>query len=217
MKNLISELQRMILRQQHRIASLEDRLEKQNEIVLERLSQQEQQFESEIESLKSQIFILKGENEIGQREQTEIALRVRLLEKHQEEQKTMLVEVGFVSEVEKIDELTADLISQSIFPERFFNCRGSPFERIIAHLHRQSGGNVSDRGIVEITTSSVLNDRCFAKRVADLTDIEHIFVSKNEGNQWIEWKFKTGEIEPTHYSIRTHKGDTGTGHCKTGF
>jgi hypothetical protein len=41
MKDLISELQEMILRQQHRIASLEDRLGRQNEIVLERLGQQE--------------------------------------------------------------------------------------------------------------------------------------------------------------------------------
>jgi hypothetical protein len=214
MKDLISELQEMILRQQHRIASLEDRLGRQNEIVLERLSQQEQQFESEIESLKSEIIGLKSANEVRQSEETEIALRVGLLEEHEKERKKMSVEVGFVSESVQIAELKSDLISQSVLPERFFKFTGSPFEGIIAHLTREIGGNVADRGIVEITASSVWDDRYNAKYVADLTDVGHIFNSKNEGNQWIEWNFKNAEIEPTHYSIRTHSRDSGKAHLQ---
>jgi hypothetical protein len=126
----------------------------------------------------------------------------------------MSVEAGFVSDAEKIDELKADLISQSVLPERLFKCTGSPFEGIIAQLTRESGGNVADCGIVEITASSLLNDRRIPKYAADLTDVEHSFHLKNAANQWIEWKFKTGEIEPTHYSIRTHRGDTGRGHLQ---
>jgi hypothetical protein len=213
MKDLISELQAMLLKQQHRIASLENRLERQNEIVFESLSQQEQQFGSEIESLKSEIVGLEEANELRQSEQTEIALRVGLLEEHQEERKKMSVEVRFVSEAEKIVELKADLISQSVLPEQFFNCTGSPFEGTMAHLTRESGGNIADGGIVEITASSVLNDRYNAKYVADLTDIDHEFASENETNQWIEWNFKAAEIEPAHYSIRTDIG-SGGGHLQ---
>jgi hypothetical protein len=214
LKDLISELQEMILRQQHRIASLEDRLGRQNQILFERLSEQEQQFESEIESLKSEILELQEENELRQSEQTEIALRVGLLEEHEEERKKMSIEVGFVSEPEKIVELKADLISQAVLPERFFNCTGSPFEGIIAHLTRESGGNVADHGIVEITASSVFSDRYNPKYVADLTDVDHVFVSKGQANQWIEWDFKTAQIEPTHYSVRTYDRESGGSHLQ---
>jgi hypothetical protein len=31
----------------------------------------------------------------------------------------------------------------------------------------------------------------------------------NVANQWIEWDFKSADIEPTHYSIRTHGGESG--------
>jgi hypothetical protein len=41
-----------------------------------------------------------------------------------------------------------------------------------------------------------------------------IFQSKTEMNQWIEWDFKTFQIEPTHYSIRTHGGEAGHGHLR---
>jgi hypothetical protein len=53
-----------------------------------------------------------------------------------------------------------------------------------------------------------------AKYVADLTDVEHIFASQDEENQWVEWDFKTAEIEPTHYSIQTHGGESGEGHLQ---
>jgi hypothetical protein len=180
MENLISELQEMISRYGHRIASLKDRLGRQNEMILERPSQDERQFESQIKSLKSEIFRLKEGNELRQTGQTEIALRVGLLEKHEEERKKMLIEIGCVSEAEKIDELKADLISQSVLPERFSNCRGSPFEGLIAQFTREIGCNVADPGPVEITASSVCNDTHIAKYVAHLTDSEHSFGSKNE-------------------------------------
>jgi hypothetical protein len=33
-------------------------------------------------------------------------------------------------------------------------------------------------------------------------------------NQWIEWNFKASEIEPTHYSIRTHNSKTRSSHLQ---
>jgi hypothetical protein len=125
LKVLISELQEMLLRQQHRIASLEARLGRQNDIISARLTQQEQQFQSEIASLKSEISLLKELNETTS--------RVRLHEEHQEERKTVSVEVDFGFEADKITELKADLISRAVLPEQFFISTGDPFEGIIPH------------------------------------------------------------------------------------
>jgi hypothetical protein len=95
----------------------------------------------------------------------------------------MPVEVSFGPEAEKVDELKADLISQAVFLDRFSDCTRCPFERTIAHLTRQIGGNVADRGIVEITASSVRDEPHIPKYVADRTRVEHSFGSKSDGNQ----------------------------------
>jgi hypothetical protein len=62
--------------------------------------------------------------------------------------------------------------------------------------------------------NSVYDDHYLAKYVADLTDIFHIFQSKNEANQWIEWNFNTAEIEPTRYSIWKHDYESGGDHLQ---
>jgi hypothetical protein len=41
-----------------------------------------------------------------------------------------------------------------------------------------------------------------------------VFGSMDAANQWIEWDFKSADIEPTHYSIRTHGGPSGGGHLR---
>jgi hypothetical protein len=210
----ISELQELVLRQGYRIASLETRLGRQNEIFSERLKIQEQQFLSELESLKSEIFILKEEHLNDQREKTEIISRLGFVEEHEEEQIKKSIEVSLRSQSEEIMSLKSDLISQAVLPEVCFIPTGDRIEGIIAHFTRECGGNVADCGIIEITSSSVYDDSYNAKYVADLTDVEHIFASKNEGNQWIEWNFKTAEIEPTHYSIRTTDEESGASHLQ---
>jgi hypothetical protein len=210
----LSELQELILRQGYRIASLETRLGRQNDIFSERLQVQEQQFLSELESLKSEIFRLKEEYLNDQREKTEIFSRLSFLEEHEEEQIKKSIEVGLHSQSEQLTELKSELIAQAVLPEGIFIPTGDRFEGIIAHLTRKCGGNVADCGIIEITSSSVWDDNWTAKYVADLTDVKHIFASKNEDNQWIEWDFKTAEIEPRHYSIRTTDDESGRGHLQ---
>jgi hypothetical protein len=204
MKDQIRELLELILKQEHRIASLENQMRRQNEMFSERLNEQKQSIESEIERLKAEIIAMKEVNDLHQREKAELASRIALIEKHVEEKIRIALEVGLRSEADKISKLKADLISQSVLPERFLFSTADPFEGIIAHLTRECGGNVADRGIVGITASSVLDVEGNPKYVADLTDIWHYFTSKNEANSWIEWDFKTVEIEPTHYSIRIH-------------
>jgi hypothetical protein len=110
--------------------------------------------------------------------------------------------------------MKAELVEKGIIPERFHFSTSDPLEGIIAHLTRESGANVADHGIVGITASSLCDNRYNAKYVADLTDVEHMYASKNEPNQWIEWNFETAEIERTHYSILTHTGAPGSGHMQ---
>jgi hypothetical protein len=72
---------------------------------------------------------------------------------------------------------------------------------IISHLIAKCGGNVHDRGVVEITASSVF-DTNYSRDAADL-GTDPWFWSKNEPGQWICLDFKTLRIEPTHYTIRS--------------
>jgi hypothetical protein len=49
--------------------------------------------------------------------------------------------------------------------------------------------------------------------VADLNDLM-MCCSKNSRDQWIEWDFKSVQIESTHYSIRANGDDTGHNHLQ---
>jgi hypothetical protein len=55
-----------------------------------------------------------------------------------------------------------------IFPGSFSFISGHPFVGIIAHLTKQCGGNVHDRGVVNITASTT-SGSCHPKNAADLT------------------------------------------------
>jgi hypothetical protein len=64
-------------------------------------------------------------------------------------------------------------------------------------------GNVHDKGVVEITASSVYSN--FTPRnVADL-GINWDLLSQNKPSQQICWDFKVFRIEPKHHTIRKHK------------
>ena len=79
-----------------------------------------------------------------------------------------------------------------------------PLDGIIAYLTRACGGNVHDRGVVEVTGSSCWDSKHQAKNVVDLGDVRanSYFYSQNEPNQWICCNFKRRFVAPTHYSIR---------------
>jgi hypothetical protein len=62
-------------------------------------------------------------------------------------------------------------------------------------------------------STSARDGDCFPRNAADFASGD-IFNSRNEANQWIEWDFKTAQIEATHYSIRTHGSDSGGCHLR---
>jgi hypothetical protein len=76
-------------------------------------------------------------------------------------------------------------------------------EGIIAYLTHKHGGNVHDKGIVTLTSKSVLNnDSDVALRnAADLTS-DSYFNSGIEPGQWICWDFHEMRVRWTHYTIR---------------
>ena len=73
---------------------------------------------------------------------------------------------------------------------------------IIAHLTRECGGNVHEKGVVEVTVSSVCGTGYEAKNAVELGTISH-FWSNYKPNSWICYDFKGRSVTPTSYSIRT--------------
>jgi hypothetical protein len=73
---------------------------------------------------------------------------------------------------------------------------------IISHLTAKHGGNVHEKGVVEITSKSV--DPHSPERVpqvtADFTSTDS-FCSKNTPEQWICWEFRGIRVRPTHYTM----------------
>jgi hypothetical protein len=73
---------------------------------------------------------------------------------------------------------------------------------IIAHLTRCYGGNLHDRGIIEVTAKSV-SSKWLPKNTADLQSTV-IFHSRDEPGQWLCYDFKERRVRPTHYSIHSY-------------
>jgi hypothetical protein len=114
---------------------------------------------------------------------------------------------------DEFTQLKTALIDVAVLPERTFVPAADPLDGIISQLTQTCGGNVADHGLVGIRSASVLRDGCFPRNAADLRP-GPIFSSKDEPNQWIEWDFKTTQIEATHYSIFTHASESGGCHLR---
>jgi hypothetical protein len=78
---------------------------------------------------------------------------------------------------------------------------GSPFEGIISFLTRTHCGNVSDLGMVSVSSSSVHNNH-IAKNVADF-NTSSIVSTGDEANSWICYDFKDQRVKIQHYSLRS--------------
>jgi hypothetical protein len=79
-----------------------------------------------------------------------------------------------------------------------------PLDGVISYLTRKLGGNVHDKGIVTITSKSVLDDPKYAARnVVDLTS-DSAFCSQSEPGQWVCWDFRKMRARPTHYTVKCY-------------
>jgi hypothetical protein len=77
----------------------------------------------------------------------------------------------------------------------------SPLQGIIAQLTARYGGNLHERGIVNVTGSSLENGPFAAHHVANLTDTSE-FHSLDQPNQWVCYDFRTMRLRPTYYAFR---------------
>jgi hypothetical protein len=71
---------------------------------------------------------------------------------------------------------------------------------IIWYLTKKHGANVHDKGIVTITSKSVLSVHNGLNHVANLIS-DGFFVSRREPGQWVCWDFHERHVRPTHYTI----------------
>ena len=75
-----------------------------------------------------------------------------------------------------------------------------PLNGIIEKLTRDCGGNVHEKGVVEVTASS-----CSLGSAKDVVDLgaDTCLYSYWEPDQWIRYDFKQRSVTPTGYSIRS--------------
>jgi hypothetical protein len=91
-----------------------------------------------------------------------------------------------------------------------------PLDGILSHLSQKHGGNVHDKGIVTITSSSVISTdpQYSAKNLADVNK-GCIFSSKNEVNQWVQLDFHYIRVNPIRYSLQSHNCPSNCFHLKS--
>jgi hypothetical protein len=96
-----------------------------------------------------------------------------------------------------------DLPASRFAPREFRFDSSHRFKGIISHLSSEYGGNVHTQGIVSITASSTAWSACH--QVADY-DWTGYWYSRREPTAWIQFDFKSREISPTHYTIKSDGG-----------
>ena len=80
-----------------------------------------------------------------------------------------------------------------------------PLDGIIAHLTRECGGNVHDKGVVTVTSSGCDNELCHPKNAADFGS-NSTFEAAQNPSQWICYDFRGQRVSLTSYSIRSTMG-----------
>ena len=101
-------------------------------------------------------------------------------------------------ELKRLD--TATKLSQMHHQDIVYDAE-NPAAGIIAHLTRECGGNVHEKGIVTVTGSSFCSDDV-PENAVDLRSCR-CFMSTSSPNSWIRYDFKGRRVAPTSYSIRT--------------
>lgn len=88
------------------------------------------------------------------------------------------------------------------------------FHGILRHLCKECGGNVHDKGVVEIWSSTEFQGQGFhPKNVVDY-DSKSFFAPRNVENVDICFDFKEKQIQPTNYSIQSLNSGCGPAHLR---
>lgn len=131
------------------------------------------------------------------------------IRKMREENQTILREMNSLKEENKKIREELDILNNCAVKAQFFlydSNQQNTFHGIIHYLTKLCGGNVKDKSIVNVTSSSEYNSDYLNKYAVDLEDKSHFFASDDEANSWLKYDFKDKKVRPTHYSIRTRHG-----------
>lgn len=77
------------------------------------------------------------------------------------------------------------------------------FDGIISYLTQKSGGNVSDNGTVNVTSSSANSSNYIPKNAVDVKNSQSYFQPGSYANSWLRYDFIQNKVCPASYSIRT--------------
>lgn len=132
--------------------------------------------------------------------------KVAITEDNFSELRSLCRELGFSGLDKELDSYESD---STIRPRRQFTCPARSinpiFDGIISYLTRECGGNVHDKGIVNITSSSVNSECTEPRHVADLL-AESWFQPKHEPGGWICYDFKERRVIPTSFTVQWTDG-----------
>ena len=93
------------------------------------------------------------------------------------------------------------------------------FDGIIQYLTNKFKGNVVDKGICKVTSSSLhdkaySHDNYFPRNAVDFNKKYNVFSSHIGPNSWLKIDFIYRKVHPTHYSIQTWPNPKGQGHIQ---
>ena len=98
----------------------------------------------------------------------------------------------------------------------FFYTESKPLEGVIAYLTHKCGGNVYDKGVVDVLASSVLPSKFDEEHPKWIVELgtDSCWGSWTEENTWICYDFKNRLIIPKSYSVRSCDEKVGGNHLK---
>ncbi|KAH0786000.1 F5/8 type C domain containing protein [Histomonas meleagridis] len=82
---------------------------------------------------------------------------------------------------------------------------GRSLNGIISYLSQKVNGNVHEKGIIKITSSTSDHNNCF--QVANI-EWKDIWFTEDQPDQWIKFDFIDKRVLISHYTIKTHKFKT---------
>ncbi|KAK8854333.1 hypothetical protein M9Y10_016893 [Tritrichomonas musculus] len=100
--------------------------------------------------------------------------------------------------------------------KKFVHKEGEDFNGIIRYLTNKYGGNVHDKGVVDISSTSIQGDKIayHPKNLVDYQNSSNYYYSKPEPSVIISFDFKDYLIQLTNYTIKTDNGPENYDHLR---
>ena len=89
-----------------------------------------------------------------------------------------------------------------------------PLTGVISYLTSECGGNVHEKGVMEVTVSGFGHMRHCPKNVVDQQSDTYL-LSTNAPNSWLCYDFKEKRVSPTSYSIMSYPFPSGKRHPRS--